>query len=238
MFQTALVPNDTTKAPVGSVTINANADDGSGNLSLNRVAPSTDFALEFCRFPKDLFGPGHGPPDTCIPVTTFTSDTLGNVSVTFRFPQSGTYAGIFVVAENGTSEFSSGFNIPSNGTEYTAALQPESSITGGVQASNSNAPPPAVTTLTSGSVTVSASSATFTIAGASLTNQTLLAVFCGNGDGSSCFNIGSLTTDANGNGSAVINLVTALGNNNPPGVFLLEQNSPTGGGYIVGFIVP
>lgn len=213
-----MIQQDSAHTVSGQITVDATADDGSGTLRLSNAATSASYKLEFCPYPSPRPSPQQ---DQCTPVTEFNSDSAGKAKVDFHFPKDGVWAGIFVVVRDGTAEFVSGFNLPGTGTQYLSALKQASSITSGTGGIN-----PGGDGLKSGSVTVNDSTAHVELQNA-ITDVTYTVTFCLNGGGSSCYQIGTLSTDSTGSGSTDIDLLQALGAlPGLSGIFRLNRSEP------------
>ncbi len=230
----AIMLNPTGQSTGGQVTVDATANNGSVALQLKGLQSMTSYAVNFCPFPG-------GESNGCFQITTFTADTSGNASASFTFPRVGNWAGVFTVTHNGTIEQASGFTYSVTTTDWRAALQRVSTITGGIGPNYQVGTDP----LSSGSVSVAGSTATVQIQGA-VPSSTYSVTFCANSGGSSCYNVGPVTTDGAGKGSATFNLLqTAVGNFTPPGIFNVGRTTPTSTGgstggiqFITGFVVP
>ncbi len=235
MFQAYMIQQSGNFSVSGQITVDPNANDGSGTLQLTNAANSGNYSLQFCPYPSPLPTAQQNP---CTAITDFTTDNSGKAQVNFQFPKKGVWSGIFVAVRGDITEFASGFNLPGAGQQYRAALQQASSVTSGTGGIN-----PGGDALKSGSVSVTDTTAHVVLQNATI-NVTYSVIFCGNGGGSSCYGIGSLTTDSTGSGTADIDLVKALGNFSPPGIFRLDRSQPlpTGGDaggvqFMTGFVV-
>ncbi|HET9697338.1 MAG TPA: hypothetical protein VFP40_10760 [Terriglobales bacterium] len=192
----------------GQITLKASA---SGTVQLQGAAASTQYAVNFCKFPDGTAN--------CFSVGSVTTDASGNVNGTFTFSKSGVWVGIFSLQPgDGSTSYGSSFPNPSTAAQYLNPLQRASTVTGGLPSfwGSAGADP-----LTSGSITVVGTKAQITLTGAA-PNASYSVSFCANGAGSSCFaGLGTITTDASGNGTG-----TAETNGyNPPGVFALGNNN-------------
>lgn len=191
----------------GQISLNAS---GGGSVQLQSVAATTNYSVEFCQFPNGT--------SNCFSVASATSDASGNTQSAFTFSRSGTWSGIFLLQpSNGGTAYDSNFPEPSSGTQYQNPLQRAGTVTGGTP---SFWGPAGSDPLSSGFVTITGTIAHVTLNGA-LANASYTLNFCGNGGGSSCFaDLGTITTDANGNGAADID----THGRNIPGVFGLARS--------------
>ena len=191
----------------GQISLNTS---GGGSVQLTSVAAGTSFAIQFCQFPNGT--------SNCFSVGSVSTDASGNAQSAFTFSRSGTWAGIFLLQPNGGGTgYDSNFPEPSSGTQYQNPLQRASTITGGTP---SFWGPDGSDPLSSGFVSINGTIAHITLNGA-LANASYTVNFCGNGGGSSCFaDLGTVTTDANGNGAADID----THGRNIPGVFGMARS--------------
>ena len=180
-------------------------------VQLNSAAAGTSYSIQFCPFPNGT--------SNCFSVGSSSTDAGGSAQTSFTFSRSGTWAGIFFLRPSGGPGFASGFSIPpATKSDYQNPLQQAASITGGTP---SFLGPPGSDSLASGFVTINGTNTHFTLMGA-LPNAQYVVGFCGNGGGSSCFaDLGTVTTDANGNGFGDVN----NSGRNIPGVFYLGRNN-------------
>ncbi len=183
-------------------------------LSENKVearvqgaAANVTYDVNFCSFSGGTGG--------CARVAMLATDGFGNGKVEFAFPQSGTFAGVFLLARavsgQTQNEFLTGFAVPSqnNNTteseeeneaenEFEVNLQPAGMISGGLGSSfgaAGNDP------LVAGRVQVE-SEVEVELTGAAA-NALYAVEFCRFGVGpSGCLAVGSVTTDAQGNAKA------------------------------------
>ena len=165
----------------GTLSIDSSANNGNGSAQIKNAGATGNYTLLFC-----LEGP------SCFPITNFTTDSSGNGSFTFTFPQKGTFSGIFQVNSGVAPEFEGGINTTVAGTSFTSALLP----------ANANAPG-------SGRIGVAAQTATVSLTGG-LASHSFDVVICGSQPTGACAPLGSLTTDANGNGSANIPVTNSI----------------------------
>ncbi len=202
----------------GQIAVDLTADDGKGVLQLKNAATSASYALQFCPYPSPL--PTAGLQDQCWAITDFTTDASGQAGVNFQFPKNGIWSGNFVAVRNGTAEFASGFNLPGSGVQFRADLHQASSITSGTGGMN-----PGGDALKNGSVTVTDNTAHVEVQNATV-NVTYSVTYCMNGGGSSCWQVGSLSTDQTGSGKTDIDLAAALGTSDQSGIFRLNRSEP------------
>ncbi len=209
-----MIKQDASSTVSGQIVVDAVADDGSGALQLTNAAASASYNLQFCPYPSPF---PTASQDVCTQVTGFTTDASGKTSVTFKFPKSGVWAGIFVAVRNSVTEFVSGFNVPGTGEQYRSPLKQASSISSGTAGQN-----PGGDALKEGSVTVNDNTAHVELQNATV-SVTYDVVFCLNGGGSSCWQIGTLSTDATGSGAVDIDLMARLGSITGAGIFRLNR---------------
>jgi hypothetical protein len=174
-------------SPLGSVTVDATANDGRGNLQASGGAANSNYELDFC---------GTGPTTTanCVRITTYTTDTSGNAQVNFQVPASasaslgstsGIFSGALIVFKDGVARFGSGEHTGAAGTSFRAVLLPSAGTSG------------------HGAVSVSGQVVHFTVTGAK-PNAGFQAMDCGVGAG--CGPTTTFTTDAQGNGTVDLQL--------------------------------
>lgn len=219
----------------GLITVNAAADNGAGALQLKGAAASATYSLQFCPYTSSM---PSGSDDSCMPVQDFTTDAAGQANLTFTFAKQGVWSGVFAAVRSNNAEFASGFNLPGTGSQYRSALQQASSVTSGTGGIN-----PGGDALRSGSVSVTDNTAHVVLQNATV-SVTYSVVYCGDGGGSSCYQVGTVSTDSTGGGTADINLLSALGAFSPPGIFRLDRSQPLPNGgdaggvqFMTGFVV-
>jgi len=212
----------------GQVTV-----DTSGMVSMQLMgAPAgRTYDVQFCEAVAP-FAPNQ--PTSCIEITKITTSATGSAGATAKFPQSGNWAGDFVFLDSsGNLTFST--YIPSNATNatYTGVLLPVNDTNGGADVYNPGPQLP----LSSGSVNVAGSTATFTVKGAAAsfsfeTNVSETSYI----DSSGTYEMCTFNTDAQGNGSCSASVSQGSGGD----IFQVgPQNAgSTGNGYIAGFSVP
>lgn len=204
--------------------------DTSGNVAVQvtRGMASTSLAVQFCLVVNAIGNLGNNP--TCISVGTVTTDGSGNGSTTVKFPQSGYWAGDFYLYSGSTMEYITGLMPGVSGETYMSTLVPESTVDGSGIATGSN---PTQDPLTSGTVSSSNGSITFTVTGASpnttyATDQSESVYL----DGSGTYELSTFTTDGSGDGTSTVKMSGDEGD-------LFEVIPQTSGaGYIGGFSVP
>lgn len=205
-YTAGLISFGSTPTDKGTLTIN----NGAVTYKISGWVANATATVGFCAYPV------MNPMSSCISINqSVTTDNTGAASGTFKFPQSGTTSGTFHFDLPGTNppDLSSGFSPTfTGGTEYAAAIvkYPDTSATFG-----------------SGSVKVSNGTATIQASG--LLPNTTYGVWEGfstNGEDQ----IGSLVTDANGNGSATVGATHGGG--------LIVLRSPKGSDVSSGFTAP
>jgi hypothetical protein len=203
--------------------------DSTGVVTANvqGAAATTTFAFQFC--------PAGRMYSSCIPLGNITTDASGNATLTITFPQSGSWAGDFQLALNGTAQYQTDVVPEQSSAVYVGTLQPGSTVNGkGIYQYGAPGPQDP---LTSGTVTLSGTAVQVQMTGAS-PNSTYTAGECPLFFGSSCYqlndsqNQSGFTTD--GNGSVTFSV---LQDGVPGDIFDVAQ--PTGhAGFVAGFNVP
>lgn len=232
MYQVQLVATQHIQDVVGQVTVDAAANDGTTDVKIDRGVASTNLFLKFCSF-----GTAN---QNCILVGSLATDMNGNADATLKFPQSGTWAGVFYVGtDNNVSNPSSNSlyhtepdansgNFTST-QSYRVALQPEANVTGGFGGVSTT---PA--SLTSGFVSETGTTIHVEVHGAKPITQYDFG-YCPNsvfGSGCSQYLNSTFTTDASGNGSIDIQATSG-----PSEVFFVDVHNTRGQGYVTAFVV-
>ena len=169
--------------------------------------------------------------NSCIALQqSFTTDASGNGQLTFHFPRSGPQAGSFNFAPGGDTNSPSRITTDNIGTSgmLTSPLVPITTVNGG---------PPGLTGTTqetgTGTVSLSAGSVTITLKGAT-PNATYQVSQQFSDAGSASQTIGNINTDASGNGTATLAVLSSSGS-----IFALSRNvTPETNGLVTGFTVP
>lgn len=203
---------------VGSMILNS---DGSGTAEFDTGFPQgTTWAFTFCPFPSpDYRG--------CPAITTVNGDgSQKPISFPFHMAQKGTLAGVFVIENPNYAFYDSGFLFPATGDQYLSPLVRAGTVSGGIGSVVVGSEP-----LTSGQVTMNNSSAAHIVVQGAQPNITYAVTYCFVTDGSSCFQVGSLSTDASGNGTTDIS--DSAGSQTFEGVYYLSDAN--GVQYITGF---
>lgn len=240
MYQVQLVSSEHSQDAVGQVTVDAISNNGDVEVKLNSAIASKQLFLKFCQFGK--------VNQNCILVGSFNTDAIGNADSTLKFPQKGTFVGVFYVGPDSdvtnpstnsyyqTEPDAYGGNFRST-QSYRVALQPENNVTGGLDGISTTAAP-----LTSGFVSETGTAVHAEIHGAK-PNTKYMFTFCPNtifGSGCNEF-VGNspnpndsyrFTTDASGNGSIDVTAYSA-----PSEVFFVDVSDTRGQGYVTGFVV-
>lgn len=202
---------------------------GMVTIHMTSVAPNMTYTPEFCEAVTP-FGPNQ--PRGCIQLTKLTTDSSGNGDATFKFPQSGNWAGDFGFTDSsGKATYFT--DLPSTETTatYSAVLLPETTTNGGADEWSNGAPQEP---LSSGNVTSSGGNVNFTIKGGMPNTQ-----YATNDsetnyiDGSGTYEMCTFTTDAQGNGGCSAPMTASSGGD----IFQVGEQSG-GNGYIGGFSVP
>jgi hypothetical protein len=225
-FSETMLSNDSTGTVDGTVTVDTN---GNGTMKLTGGGTAnTAYTIAFCPFATG----------SCNNVGTLNADSSGTGSGTFTMGHGG-FSGNFELTSGSDIPFLSALDIPANGSSLQAALVRASSVSGGFPNMTNVGFGIGSDTLSSGTVTYNAgSSVNLQVTGAAA-SQAYDVTFCFNGGGSSCFEMGQLTTDAGGGGSATFDLSTAVGAGNADsGVFFLSTGKPPVIQFVGGFSVP
>ena len=185
----AINPDGSTPSPVppplGSVVVDATANDGRGTLQVTGGTPNSSYDLDFCL----AVGPSLNATSACVRVTTYTTDNSGAAQVSFQIGASaaaslgisnGFFSGAFIIFKQGIAQFGSGEHTGVSGTSLRASLLP------------------AVDTSGVGTVSVSGQVVHFAVTGAK-PSAGFQAMDCGVGAG--CGPTTTFTADAQGNGS-------------------------------------
>lgn len=205
----------------GSVAVDTNGDVAA---NFAHAAANTNYTVTFCLFPGTLYN------DQCLQLTNVTSDAQGSGQLSFHFPQSGTWAGIFRFMNGSQPVFETGgssadFSSTGMTLRYETQTNPHGTTTATTQDPGG------------GIVTVTQNNLSFQLKGA-VPNATYTIGDCLIGGwGRDCYLEASFTTDANGNASNQFRLGT--GNDVTAAVFTIEQNvDASPGGFVTGFKVP
>lgn len=205
-YTAGLISFGATPADKGTLAIN----NGTVTYKISGWVANAKATVGFCAYPV------MSPMSECFDLKqTVTTDSTGAASGSFKFPKSGVISGTFHFDLPGTNQpdLSSGFAPTfTGGTEYSAAI---------VKFPDTNA------TFGNGSVTVNNGTVSIRVGG--LLPSTTYGVWEGfstNGEDQ----IGSLVTDASGNGNV------SLGTTHGGGLLVLR--SPKGSDVSSGFVVP
>jgi hypothetical protein len=193
-------------------------------ISVQGAATNTTYNTSFCPFAGGMGG--------CFAVTSFMTDNRGNAEVEVVFPQTGTFAGIFLLQSGGMNQFVTGFAVPasehtsstsssedeneneSEEQEFEAQLQPAGMVSGGLGFGTAGSD-----ALVAGRVGVE-NQVKIELTGAAM-NALYQAKFCRFGlDASNCIAVGSVPTDAQGNAQVELGF-PAMGHFD--GVFVLTR---------------
>jgi hypothetical protein len=185
---TLMVANGHNTQSQGTVTVDATANNGAGNLQLTGSAVAGTAQTETLRF-----CPAANTFNNCangIAVVTFTTDQFLRANVNFTFPQKGTFSGFFDVVQGGTAQVLLGQpDTFAPGTAFQATFLPQGSNSG------------------EGTITITGQNVHVALMGG-IKNHLFQVNECGSF--SSCTLMGNLTTDAMGNGTVDITLNTAV----------------------------
>jgi hypothetical protein len=204
----------------GEVTIDTS---GNTTVKITGQAASKTYTLQFC---PATASSNRGP--ACFNVTTVTTDSSGSASSTVRFPQSGNWAGDFSLNDSGGNEIVETGLFPGVANEtYFSTLLPESKTNGGAVAIFKGQNP-----LTSGSVSYTGGAVLVTVKGAAPDTGYQMDQTSGTDlDSSNSYALGTLNTDAAGNGSKSVQLM-------PSGGDMFNMEGGAGAGFVGGFSIP
>jgi len=187
------------------------------------------YALKFCMYPASVY-----PDTTCLNLGALTVNASGNGTTTVHFPQSGTWAGLFRVYDAGGNRvLETSGSLNSDGSGYSETYSAKvmtwvpSSTTNAAGAEVNGPQDPGT-----GVMSVDYATLSLILTGAPA-NTTYSIIQCYMG-GSSCFQIGTITTDTSGNATVSHNTVPLTPG--PIGVFRLSRTGASG--FISGFRVP
>jgi len=189
------------------------------------------YGLKFCMYPASVY-----PDSTCINLGALNVDASGNGATSLRFPQSGTWAGLFRLydsAGNRVLETSGSLNSDGSGygETYSAKVMTwVTSSTSNTAGAEINGPQDPGT----GTVDVNYAYVHVVVTGAPA-NTTYSIIQCYMG-GSSCYEIGTLTTDASGKAEVGGAYKSPMLTPGPVGVFRLSRTGASG--FVSGFRVP
>ena len=216
----------------GAITIDTS---GSMIVQLTGAMSSTTYSVQFCT--AVATGACTNRQTNCFSVGTVSTNADGSGTLTKMFPQSGSWAGDFQLnTGSAKAVYFTSLEPHFNGETYMSTLEPSSTVNGTglgntciAGASTTQAP------LTSGTVTFSSGSATYTVTG-SFPNMGFTANESENYsvDGLGTYETDTFTTNSNGDATSSS---TSFG---PRGdLFQVFPSSPGNGvGFIGGFSVP
>ena len=221
----------------GSVKTEADENNGGNNndesvkFAVTEANDGTNYSAQFCPFSGGVAG--------CMPVGAFTTDNLGNASLNLGFPQTGTFAGVFLISRQNQPQFVTGFTVPGtapqsgNTRSFEVDLQRVASVSGGLGA---GFPAAGTDTFTSGRVEVGDGNqpVEITLVGAAKAANYAIK-FCRFGAGAAgCFSVTSVTTDSMGNANAELAFPET---GTFDGVFILTRsvNGQTFSEFVTGF---
>ena len=227
--------------PIGSFGSGGTADVtvATAGYSLTLAGGTNDatYVAEFCSFAVQ----------GC---TTFadkpTFRNSGGMQFMGTFPGHGTFSGRFVITRNGADTWSTGFSLPPNGsvawgsgsTPLTAQLEKASAVSAGLAAQSQFGM--GTDPLTDGTLTVTQPDGTAHASVTGASASTAYTVSYCDPSGGNCVALGTLTTDASGNGSAAVSIGPAVKSGDiNSGQFKLSRNGATGPvEFVTGFIIP
>ena len=193
---------------------------GDVTVQVNGAASGGSYTVEFCPFPAKIYN------GSCMTgLATLIADTSGKGQVTFHFPKSGNWAGIFHVM-NGTTSFAETAGTNSSFASTDMELEPDTQTNPQGTGNFAGAPQdPAIGNIVApgnGSVHVAISKAAGNV------TYDVTVSYMG---GSSSYHIGNLMTNANGDGAADFHILGA-----GIAIFNVERNGAAG--LVSGFHVP
>jgi len=180
-----------TAAPAGELDINT---DGNSRINFTGGTANSSYALTFCPFPFD--------PSTCQAIAAFNSDASGDLSATFQILKTGTFFGSWRVDHDATAAFLESWDDLRVGDKLQSNVYRVAEVTSGDPAAG-NSGQVGTDPLTSGTVTVTGSGDTsngplhIVLKGAAAATTYDVGA-CTIGGGSGCYQVGHVTTDANG----------------------------------------
>ena len=191
------------------------ANDGAGKLQFIAIGePNATLVLQFCPYPQGFIG--------CSNVTSLTTDAIGNANITFTFPQTGTFSGIFQLLQTNMAQLAATAT-GSSGTSFQSALLPAATISGGIQQTTGNAPG-------SGRVLMTGTTAHITLTG-TIPNHIFNTAVCSLFLQTACLPLADVTTDVLGN--ANINVGTVQ----PAGLSIFRVSDINGVQFVTAFRV-
>jgi hypothetical protein len=109
---------------LGTITADANANDGRGALNISGSQPNSSYDLRFCSASDTQ------PVTNCTTISSYTTDANGSANVSFQVPPgaAGTFGyrvGSFYVFKNDNPVYVGGANAQAPGTSFHAVLLPE-----------------------------------------------------------------------------------------------------------------
>jgi len=202
-------------SPIGSITLDTTVNDGTGKLQFIAIGePNTTLVLQFCPYPQGFNG--------CSNVTSLTTDAIGSADITFKFPQNGTFSGIFQLLQTNTAQLAATAT-GSSGTSFQSALLPAATVSGGVQQITGNAPG-------SGRASMNGTTAHITLTG-TIPNHTFNTAVCSLFLQTACLPLADVTTDALGNAN------TDVGTVQPAGLSIFRVSDINGVQFVTAFRV-
>ena len=182
--------------------------------------------------------------------TTFadkpTFRNSGGMQFMGTFPGHGTFSGKFVITRNGADTWATGFSLPPNGsvafgsgaTPLSAQLVKASAVSAGLAAQSQFGI--GSDTLTDGTLTVTQPDGTAHASVTGASPSTAYTISYCDPAGGNCVALGTLTTDASGNGSAAVSISPAVKSGDiNSGQFKLSRNGASGPvEFVTGFIIP
>jgi hypothetical protein len=224
IYNVSMFPTPNGGPSIGTVSVDAK---GKVTVQFTGAPASTTFTLQFCPAPAQNY--------SCFSVATVTTDASGKANTSFQFPQSGSWAGDFQLAVNGTAQFTTDFPGNNTGT-YMTTLQGQATANG--KGTFLNGPVPPQAPLNSGTITFTNGNMQIQFTGG-LPNTTYAGGECPLFFGSSCYTLynsnqqSGFQSDANGNLTFSVLPDGVFGD-----IFSVDIQGNSDAGYIGGFKVP
>ena len=224
IYTVSIFPTPNGGASIGTASVDAK---GKVTVQLTGAPASMSFTLQFCPAPAQNY--------SCFSVGTVATDASGKANSSFQFPQSGSWAGDFQLAVNGTAQFTTDFPGTNTGT-YMTALQGQATANG--KGTFLNGPTPPQAPLSSGTITFTNGNMQIQFTGG-LPNTTYAGGECPLFFGSSCYTLynsnqqSAFQSDASGNLTFSVLPDGVFGD-----IFTVDIQGNSDAGYVGGFSVP
>ena len=194
----------------GDLKININGnDDGTSSLFISRP-PNTTYNLSFCPYAQ-----------SCFAVAQVSSGSQGVINQTFQFTQKGVWAGVFKMENPNDANdtwWSFGYPLQAATEHNTISIVEARTVTGGIAGVGG---PVGIEPLTSALLSIATGGGViqWSLQGAA-PNQKYNVIKCDMGISTACATVGSVTTDANGNGHDGSSTTS-----NAPGIYVFSDSS-------------